>query len=91
MTGKEIIKATDEEVEAWGYEDSKISELRLDAHTRLLELHARALACHCECLDMNAENCQRIALGQHVAYSDDAYLTCMVKWGLINEKKEPLI
>jgi hypothetical protein len=92
MTGQEIIKATDEEIKAWGYEDSKISELRLDAHTRLLELHARALACHCECLGMNAENSHACCIGsQQIPYGDDSYLQVMKKWGIINEKGEPSI
>ena len=65
--------------------------INLSMHSQLLELHARALACHCECLGMNAENCQRAMLGQSPAYSDDSYLVCMTKWGLMNEKGEPTI
>jgi len=66
-----------------------IQEMRI--HGQLMTLHSRALACHCECLGMNAENCQRASLGQAIAYSDDSYLACMNKWGLITEKGEPLI
>jgi|GEM_PF-6272218 len=66
-----------------------IQELRIHGH--LMTLHTRALACHCECLGMNAENVQRMILNQSPAYSDDAYLATMAKWGLVTEKGEPKI
>ena len=64
-------------------------ELRI--HGQLMTLHVRALACHCECLGMNAENCQRAILGQPIAYLDGDYYSVMNKWGLTNEKGESTI
>ena len=58
---------------------------------RIFELHIRAIACHCECLGMNAENCQRASLGQSMAYSDDSYLDALKKWGLVTEDFKPNI
>ncbi len=52
------------------------------AQMKVLELHTRALACHCECLGMNAENCQCACLGQPIAYADHDFLMVMEKWGL---------
>lgn len=66
-----------------------VQELRI--HGQLMILHTRALACHCECLGMNSENCQRVSLGQSVAYPDDAYLDCLRKWGLVTEEFKPNI
>ncbi len=64
-------------------------ELRI--HGQVMSLHVRALACHCECLGMNSENCQRAILGQRPAYSDESYLACLTKWGLTTEKGEPTL
>ena len=88
MKGKKII---DDATSAWGTPGLDPNNLVLATHAKLLEIHARALACHCECLGMNAENCQAAMLGRGPVYSDDSYLVCMVKWGLINEKYEPTI
>jgi hypothetical protein len=63
----------------------------MEAHQQMLQIHSRALACHCECMAMNAENCHRATLGQSVAYPDESYIECMKKWGMIDEKGEPLI
>jgi len=60
-------------------------------HSQLLEIHSRALAAHCECLGMNAENCSAASLNYKPPYNDDHYLTVMKKWGLINEKGEVII
>lgn len=61
-----------------------IQELRI--HGSVMSLHTRALACHCECLGMNAENCQRAMLGQAIAYPDKEYIACMRKWGLVTKE-----
>lgn len=66
-----------------------IQELRI--HGQLMTLHVRALACHCECLGMNAENSQLAMLGQSMVYSDDSYLACLSKWGLMTEDFKPNI
>ena len=62
-----------------------------NAHGEVMKLHTKALACHCECLGMNAENSQRAMLGQSMAYADDAYLDCLKKWGLVTEEYKPNI
>ena len=43
----------------------------LNAHTQILGMHYRALACHCECLGMNAENMQ--AAESRIRDTDMAY------------------
>jgi hypothetical protein len=63
----------------------------LAVHSEVMNLHIKALAAHCECLGMNAENCQRAILGQSIAYRDDAFLNVMFKWGLTTEKGDPII
>jgi len=57
----------------------------------MYQIHARALACHCECLAMNAENCNRATLGQSIAYDADAYIIVMRKWGMIDENNQPSV
>lgn len=53
-------------------------------------LHVRALACHCECMGMNAENFSAVnAGGPDIPYSDAHYYQTMQKWGLIDDKGEP--
>jgi hypothetical protein len=61
------------------------------AHIDALQLHARALAAHCEMLGMNAENMVAAIANVSVPYPEEAYHKMMIKWGLINEKGEPLI
>jgi len=89
MKGEEVIQhtanlsklATDKEL-------PKLSEA---AHIKLMEIHARALACHCECLGMNAENSLAIYLGKTVPHSEDCYLITMQKWKLIDKEGKPTI
>jgi hypothetical protein len=49
-------------------------------------IHARALACHCECLGMNAENCVAMCEDRKAPYNGEAYHAIIQKWGLIDEK-----
>lgn len=58
---------------------------------RSLDKHTRALACHCECLGMNAENCAAVCVDAAPPYNDSQYYQVIQKWGLINEKGEPVI
>lgn len=60
-------------------------------HSELLELHARALACHCECLGMNAENSWAVCNNSQPPYSQAHYTEVLQKWGIVNGKGEPLI
>ena len=60
-------------------------------HQIMLQIHAKALACHCECLGMNAENMWAACANKTPPYGEGAYTHVMQKWGLINEEGEPII
>lgn len=66
-----------------------IQEMKL--HEAVMGLHIKALACHCECLGMNAENSFACCANNPIPYGDDDYLTVMKKWGLINDKGKPIV
>ena len=59
--------------------------------SNMLELHGRAIACHCECLGMNAENALAVCGNYTPPYNDEAYFKVMQKWGLSDEKGNPII
>jgi len=61
------------------------------AHGKMLKLHADALACHCECLGMNAENSLAVCENRIIPYSDDDYSAVMKKWELIDDEGKPII
>jgi hypothetical protein len=63
----------------------------LKLHEQTMLLHIHALACHSECLGMNAENSFAVCLGIHPPYGDVSYLATMKKWKLINDKGEPIV
>jgi hypothetical protein len=65
--------------------------LLINQHSAVLALHAKALAAHCECLGMNAENSWRVCQNIPIRYVDGDYTIVMLKWGLINDKGEPQI
>jgi hypothetical protein len=67
------------------------ARVALESHENIMCLHARALACHCECLGMNAENSAAICAGEIVPYNDKRYGEAMEKWGLTDEKGNPTI
>jgi hypothetical protein len=69
------------------------SKIVITDHTTVMMIHVRALAAHCECLGMNAENCFMMQVRPDSAppYSDVHYFEVMKKWNLIDEKGEPLI
>ncbi len=70
--------------------DSRVRDL-FKAHEDMMRIHTRALACHCECLGMNAENSWAVCNNSAPSYSDAQYIKSMKKWRLINEKGEPII
>lgn len=70
---------------------SKLNRQQTDALTAIMNLHVRAMACHCECMGMNAENSWSICMNQTPPFAHDSYLTVMRKWGLVNEKGESII
>lgn len=91
MTGQAIINDAEGERREWNYQEPQATRITLDEHAKLLELHSRALACHCECLGMNAENSHACCVGNAIPYGDDSYIQVMRKWNLLNDKGEPTI
>jgi hypothetical protein len=57
----------------------------------ILHLHARALACHCECLGMNAENAIAVCDNYTPPYNEAAYTDTMKKWNLVDNDGNPSI
>ena len=80
------------DVKADGVEDLakiKVAEVAIE-HFRAN--HSRALACHCECLGMNAENCIASCKGNtKVPFNIDAYKKAMFEWGLTDKEGHPTI
>ena len=91
-TGQKIIK--DFSSTAFGIDPGIQKTIQFSAakaQMQLHDIHARAIACHCECMGMNAENSMAVCANKSIPYADDAYLQTMQKWGLVNEKGEPTI
>lgn len=63
----------------------------LNAHTDLMKLHFKALACHCEVMGMMSENMLCACEGSKPVYGMLHFVGTMTKWGLTNEKGEPVI
>ena len=67
------------------------ARVALESHENIMCLHVRALACHCECLGMNAENCLAMCADTKAPFGNSAYRLAMQKWGLINDEGKPII
>jgi hypothetical protein len=91
MKGKEAIENAVQQMRDECYEEKYRTMVGTEAHIMLLEIHSRALACHCECLAMNAENMWAAIANATPPYTQKAYLSIMVKWGLVDEKGMPTI
>jgi len=63
----------------------------MTAHIAVTYFNIRAMACHCECLGMNGENCAAACADRTPPYQDVHYMQTMQKWGLITEKGEPIV
>jgi hypothetical protein len=63
----------------------------ITAHILMLSVHIKALACHCECLGMNAENSMAVCEDKTIPYADEAYSHVMQKWELIDKEGKPII
>ena len=63
----------------------------LEAHTDLMKLHFKALACHCEVMGMMSENMLSAVEGSKPMFGMLHFIGVMTKWGLTNEKGEPVI
>ncbi len=69
----------------------ELNRLALMSHAKLLEIHSRALACHSECLGMNAENSWAVCNDNAPPYTNKHYRDVMKKWGMVDEEGEPII
>lgn len=49
---------------------------------RMLVLHSRAMAAHCECMGMNSENSLAVCRNETPPYNDSDYNRVLYKWGL---------
>lgn len=88
VTGTEVFEALQKSLEI----SPENTALHMDfAIIQMQFIHARALACHCECLGMNAENCWAAMINQGPAYKSEHYHEVMQKWGISDSKGEPII
>jgi len=88
MTGDEIFCELNANLE----ESPENADLLINFSVMQLQwIHARALACHCECLGMNAENALAVCGDYVPPYTDKDYFKVMEKWGLSDEKGNPII
>ena len=92
MTGAKIIKMFEDTINK---KDpslmSKVQVMAANAQMKIHDLHARVIACHCECLGMNAENMLSAINGSIAPFGQEFYLTVMQKWGMVDEKGEVII
>lgn len=54
-------------------------------------IHSQALACHCECLGMNAENTWAACNNSAPPFNQGHYQVIMLKWGLIDKEGRSII
>lgn len=88
MTGYEIFETLGQSLT----EDAEKADLHIKfAYIQMLFLHARALSAHCECLGMNAENMWAAIANANPVYRSEHYYQMMSKWGLSDEKRNPII
>lgn len=62
-----------------------------DPFLKMLRTYSLTLACHCECLGMNAENSLAVCGNYSPPYNNSAYFTVMEKWGLVDKEGKPTI
>ena len=89
MTGKETIELFQSYIDP--SVRNKIQVQAAEAQMKIHDMHSRAIACHCECMGMNAEDTIAACSGSKIPYSDQDYKAVMLKWGLINEDNQPVI
>ena len=88
MKGKEIIDEFESGVKAVDPElMQKVQVLAVNSQMKILALHARTLACACECMGMDAEN----NASEHPRYIYKHFKRTLIKWELINEEGGSLI
>jgi hypothetical protein len=71
-------------------EETSIKQALL-IHAACLNNHAHALAAHCECLALAANNSMFEKQGYDTPNGYHSFRGVLQKWGIINEKGEPLI
>ena len=69
-----------------------MNEIRFDEPTTkmiqtlelLINSHSITMACHCECLAMNAENMWAAIANDNPVYRSQDYFKVMQKWGIMD-------
>jgi hypothetical protein len=69
----------------------KIQVQATNAQIAIHDIHARAMGCHCECMGMNADNCNAATNGQPAPYGQHEFAEVMQKWGMVDESNKPII
>uniref|UniRef100_A0A6M3JA06 Uncharacterized protein n=1 Tax=viral metagenome TaxID=1070528 RepID=A0A6M3JA06_9ZZZZ len=57
----------------------------------LLEFQARVMACHCECLALNAANMYACITNSQPPYDNRYYQEAMLKWGIVDRDGNPIL
>ena len=92
MKGIEIIKKFEDAVSATDPAlMNKIQVQAAHAQMQIHELHARAIACHCECMGMEAENAIVAFDGCAPPYDIESFNAVMRKWGLTDKDGKVII
>lgn len=60
----------------------------LKQHGRMLRIHYNTIGCHCECMGMMCEN---ILHEDSPEFGYQDFKVAMIKWGLTDEKGEPIL
>jgi len=86
MKASEIINNFDDTINATDPSlMQKVQVMAAKAQMQILDLNSRAMACHCECLGMNAENCIALCKDSKVPYGKQEFNYIMQKWGLVDK------
>jgi hypothetical protein len=70
---------------------AKDSKEVLKVHTDMMKLHYKAMGCHCEVMGMMSENMLSACLGQQPMFGTLHFREVLHRWGMTNEKGEPII
>ena len=63
----------------------------LSVHKDMMKLHFKAIGCHCETMGMMSENMLSACEGIKPMFGILHFREVMRRWGMINEKGEPMI
>ena len=91
MSGEEVFRALDIAIEQLSKTGESYDNLIAFSHMQMLHIHSRALAAHCECLGMNAENCIAAIGDAAPPYPGHSFFEVMKRWGLMDEEGEIII